>query len=71
MGFHCMVKSINPLYHWNFFAPSTSKFSESILFPDCCHFTGTDDKFMKPCGRILQAAALAAGTTHFPGRPLR
>jgi len=27
---------------------------------DCCHFTGTDDKFMKPCGRILQAAALAA-----------
>ena len=31
------------------------------LFIDCCHFTGIDDKFMKPCGRILQAAAFAAG----------
>lgn len=31
-------------------------------FSDCCHFTGADVKLMKPCGRILQAAALAAGT---------
>lgn len=31
------------------------------MFADCCHVTGTDAKLMKPRGRILQAAALAAG----------
>ncbi|KAJ7336489.1 mms19 nucleotide excision repair [Desmophyllum pertusum] len=31
-----------------------------IIQRDCCHFTGADVKLMKPCGRILQAAALAA-----------
>ncbi|KAJ7388173.1 mms19 nucleotide excision repair, partial [Desmophyllum pertusum] len=31
-----------------------------IIQRDCFHFTGADVKLMKPCGRILQAAALAA-----------
>jgi len=50
-----------PHYYWNFFAPLTSAFSELIVFTDCCHLADTDIKLMKPCGRILQAAALAAG----------